>query len=149
MKKSDYEILSNSLKDEPTFGVNVFGKNEILTKVDGLAVKLQNLCLTRPNTLPNMGSFGLGLQDYLMEIADERTLSDIRSLIQNGVDKWVPDAPIENILVQYISEDTLGTAGKGLFIGFELAERIDGKDTILLGFSKQGGDKVKSYVISK
>lgn len=126
----DYESLSQALRSETTYKVDDFNKGLVITGLDGLALKLQNLCLTRPDTLPNLDDFGLGIQDYLFELNDTATLAEIAVVIMEGVNKWIPDSAIQDVTVEKLEANALGNNSAGILVGFEIYD--DAAKTLIL-----------------
>jgi hypothetical protein len=130
---TEYSTLAEAVKDETTFDVDEFNKNKIVSSKGALALKLQNLCFTRPNTLPNLGDFGIGLQDYAFELNDQETFNAIQKIISDSVARWIPNAPISNVRIEQITSGDLNGRSQGFLVGFFLGESED-DNTIILGY---------------
>ena len=65
--------------------------------LESLAQEIQNLLIYEKGTFPNHPNLGVGISNYLFEILDERTLSDIRKNIDEQINTFI-DHPYITII---------------------------------------------------
>jgi hypothetical protein len=84
------DAQTEALKDEISFTMNAFNVTQAYTDYIGLALRLRDLLLMERGTNPAAPSMGVGIRNYLMEIADSQTLADLKEAIQSQIDIWLP-----------------------------------------------------------
>jgi hypothetical protein len=84
------DAQTEALKDEISFTMNAFNQTQTYSDYIALAFRLRDLLLMERGTNPAAPSMGVGIRNYLMEIADSITLSDLKQAIQSQIDIWLP-----------------------------------------------------------
>lgn len=59
-----------------------------------LAQTIQNLFFFRKGNFPNQPLLGIGIEDYLFELASEKTLNKLESEISNQINMFIPSGYI-------------------------------------------------------
>lgn len=136
--------------DQPEykFSLDDYSKVDSEVGLMGLAIKLQNLILTEPNTYPSSSDFGVGIGLYLFEKANENTFSEIKTKINEQISKYLPDAPIQEIILESAKDFTVSDkVGEGLLLGFSLSENIEGDDLIGFTFHHNSQNNIISQIL--
>lgn len=76
-------------KSELFLDVDMFNKPVVMTDLEALAQVIQRLVLIEKGTYPNHPDIGVGISNYLFEIADTSTLNDIEYEINNQIEKFI------------------------------------------------------------
>lgn len=135
-----------SLQKEPTFDYDDFGNSIVDSDLHALARRIQHGLLTEPNTLPNMGEFGVGVNTYIHELLDQTTLDDLKVKINSHLERFHPQAPIRTVEVMVVPAEKLLSNENGLLVGFELTHKIDGEQLFILGFYNKKGTNIRSEI---
>jgi hypothetical protein len=96
---SEYKINSNeeSIKNEETFIPSAFIDSHKFTGVQALALKMQELILMEKGTNPAALGMGVGIRNYLFELADEETISALVSEITSQQQTFLPTNLIKRV----------------------------------------------------
>lgn len=78
-----------TIKHDITLNVNNFNKLDYSEDVLCIARMLQNILLTNPGTYPNNPTFGVGIEYYLFDFANEKTKSELTSKIIDQINTWL------------------------------------------------------------
>lgn len=132
-------------KDELLLAKSVFNTNAVRTKLEALAQVLQNIMIYEPGTFPNQPELGVGIENYQFEFLDDKTMSDLKSSIDNQINKFIPS----DIKVEPKVESLLNELGKKiLVVSFMITGLEDSNrpSEINMFFGK---DKTNKKIISK
>ena len=77
------------IKHDITLNVNNFNKLDYVEDIVCIARMLQNILLTNPGTYPNNPTFGVGIEYYLFDFANEKTKSELTSKIVDQINTWL------------------------------------------------------------
>ncbi|BDH16483.1 MAG: hypothetical protein [Bacteriophage sp.] len=98
---SDYKVDPNkeSIKNEETFIPSAFIDSHKFTGVQALALKMQELILMEKGTNPAALGMGVGIRNYLFELADGETISTLVSEITSQQQTYLPTNLIKRVEV--------------------------------------------------
>ncbi|QDJ97887.1 hypothetical protein PALS2_262 [Staphylococcus phage PALS_2] len=85
---------------------------------------IQNLIIMKKGTYPNTPNLGVGIEDYLFEILDNETISDITSNINNQISQYIVSSSV-NIDVKVIQLKNSNANLNSLKIDVTLSDTID------------------------
>ena len=88
-----------------TLNINNFKKLSYLNDREALARMIQNIIVTKKGTYPNNPDFGVGIENYMFELADGKTLSELTSNINEQLSKWVRNDYNIQVDGQYINSN--------------------------------------------
>jgi hypothetical protein len=128
---------------ELAFGFNVFNTTEIESKLVSMVRRIINLLLLEQGTLYDIREAGIGIQNYIFELATADTINELYGRIKQQIEVFLPDVPIKSIELE---GDTVNAdKKKKLYIKFELSKPIEGKTSVIFEVAEK--DKIiKAYV---
>jgi hypothetical protein len=132
-------------KDELLLAKSVYNTNAVRTKLEALAQVLQNIIIYETGTFPNQPELGVGIENYQFEFLDDRTMSELKTKIDDQINKFIPS----DIRVEPKVEAIMNELGKKILV---ISFRVSGLDNtntdseINMLFGK---DKTNRKVISK
>jgi len=88
---------------------------------------------------------GIDIHSYLMEIADEQTLIDIRKKVIEKIKRYLPTINLKDIKIEYAS-DANGRFNKSLIIGVALSKSTG---EIMTGVVTFASNKKSNQLLSK
>lgn len=91
-----------AIKSEQTLEINAFGTTNAFSDYYALALRVQQLFLMEPGTNPAAVEMGIGIKNYLMEIADTQTLDEIYAVSKYQLSRYLPTEEIRDITVESI-----------------------------------------------
>lgn len=103
---------------------NIYNKQHMLEDMEALGQTIQNLIIMKKGTYPNTPSLGVGIEDYLFEILDNETISDITSNINNQISQFIVSNSV-NIDVKVIQLKNSNANLNSLKIDVTLTETTD------------------------
>ena len=111
------------------------------------AKRIQNVLFGRPRA--GDVDFGLAIQTYLMEIADDQTRSEIHRKATQLIAKYCPNVNVRALVVEVppASVDPTGRGSNTVVIGITLGTRDGDVNFALLGTRKPEGTLVSSLVL--
>jgi len=89
-----------ALKTEQSLEISAFGTTTVSNSYTALALRVQQLFLLEPGTNPAAITMGIGIRNYLMELADKQTLDEIYNNAKSQLDKFLPSDEIRDISVE-------------------------------------------------
>ena len=94
---------------------NNFGQPYELNNLEGLAQTIQNIIIIEKGTYPNTPNFGVGISNYLFELLDNITLSELTNSINNQISTYINSIKVSIHLSD--QEQSEGIAFDYLFAG--------------------------------
>lgn len=88
----DEAILANNTFTEirdTSLNVTNFRKNKMYTGKEAVARMIQHILITKKGTYPNNPNFGVGIEDYLFELATPTLKSTLEEEITNQLNLWL------------------------------------------------------------
>jgi phage baseplate assembly protein W len=82
--------VTKKFKSELVLDKNNFHQMEMREDKVALAQVIQNLLFTEKGTYPNQPSLGIGIENYLFELADKGTLTTLKDEIKAQIEKFSP-----------------------------------------------------------
>jgi hypothetical protein len=114
----DKNLLTKDIYSEQTFMVDSFYKSATFTDILALAKRIQNLLLMEPDTLPNQTKLGVGIKNFIMEKADNNTISAIKDAIDYQLNAFLPSSYIARYDVSFKID--LDTGKRSISVKFDL-----------------------------
>jgi len=105
-----------ALKNEIILGVNQFKQVTMQNDLLGLALNIQTLLVTPPNTYPSDPDFGVGISSYKFEYARQEDLNEISTKIKDQQAKYIPSNMIRDIKVEFLKHKDIGFYSLGIMI---------------------------------
>lgn len=96
----------------------------MLEDMEALGQTIQNLIIMKKGTYPNTPSLGVGIEDYLFEILDNETISDITNNINTQISQFIVSNSV-NIDVKVIQLNNSNANLNSLKIDVTLTETND------------------------
>lgn len=113
--------------NELTFEVDDYMQPKVVTNLEQIARRIQNLVLMKKGTMPNNYDMGVDINSYRMEYKNENTLSAIRTEVSNQIAKYLPGIPTNTMEIIFKHEDYATL----VYIGFDFKDTIIAKNVIL------------------
>ena len=113
--------------DELTFEVDDYMQPKVVTNLEQIARRIQNLVLMKKGTMPNNYDMGVDINSYRMEYKNENALSAIRTEVSNQIAKYLPGIPTNTMEIIFKHEDYATL----VYIGFDFKDTIIAKNVIL------------------
>lgn len=92
------------------YSLNV-GSDGLFTKYtdkNAIVLAIKNLLLSRPGNFPMHPSFGMNIAKYQFEVADDVTVSKIKSELNRQIGKYIPSISDVDIQIQIVeNEETI------------------------------------------
>lgn len=110
-----------------------YGKYNRMNEVEGssaFVLAVRNILLSKPGNFPLTPSLGMDIEQYLFEIADEYTLSSIKTELLNQISKYISNASSVRVEVELIN-DELNIDGSMFrnILGISVSALVDGAAT--------------------
>lgn len=86
---NDVQKETEEFKKDITLNINNFKKLSYLYDREALARMLQNIIVTKKGTYPNNPDFGVGIENYMFELADGKTMSEMMTNINEQIARWI------------------------------------------------------------
>ena len=111
------------------------------------AQRIQNVLFGQPRA--DDSQFGVDLRSYLMEIADQDTLEEIRARATSRISKYCPGIVIRGMLVEYLTRenDPAGLGGNTLLFGLSLGSRDSDSYDFALAVSRGSDGRIVSRLV--
>ena len=111
------------------------------------AQRIQNVLFGQPRA--DDAQFGVDLRSYLMEIADQTTLEEIRARATNMINRYCPGIVVRGMLLEYLdgAMDPTGGGGNALLFGLSLGSRDSGNYDFALVASRGSDGRVVSRLV--
>lgn len=103
---------------------NIYNHQHILEDMEAMGQTIQNLIIMKKGTYPNTPNLGVGIEDYLFEILDNETISDINSNINKQLNQYIVSSSV-NIDVKVIQLKNSNANLNSLKIDVTLSDTID------------------------
>ncbi|QQM14709.1 baseplate protein [Staphylococcus phage MarsHill] len=103
---------------------NIYNHQHMLEDMEAMGQTIQNLIIMKKGTYPNTPNLGVGIEDYLFEILDNETISDITSNINNQINQYIVSSSV-NIDVKVIQLKNSNANLNSLKIDVTLSDTID------------------------
>ncbi|BDE75652.1 hypothetical protein UFVDC4_00082 [Staphylococcus phage vB_SauM-UFV_DC4] len=103
---------------------NIYNRQHMLEDMEAMGQTIQNLIIMKKGTYPNTPNLGVGIEDYLFEILDNETISDITSNINNQISQYIVSSSV-NIDVKVIQLKNSNANLNSLKIDVTLSDTID------------------------
>ena len=103
---------------------NIYNHQHMLEDMEAMGQTIQNLIIMKKGTYPNTPNLGVGIEDYLFEILDNETISDITSNINNQISQYIVSSSV-NIDVKVIQLKNSNANLNSLKIDVTLSDTID------------------------
>lgn len=149
-KKETLNTPETDLRKDITLNINDLNKLEFYEDRVALARMIQNILVTKKGTYPNNPTFGVGIEDYLFDFANNTTKSELSSSITEQLNLWLDtkdDIHIEHNL-QFVKTDN--NAYTTLAIFFNVYSDTKSGDTELYKFTLFfTGDQKNRKIVSK
>lgn len=85
---------------------NNFGQPYELNNLEGLAQTIQNIIIIEKGTYPNTPNFGVGISNYLFELLDNITLSELTNSINNQISTYIVSESVSvDVYIDHLSEN--------------------------------------------
>lgn len=101
--KLEIEPEVESLKREEQFRLNAFSTSDSYSGLSALALKIRDLVLMEPNTHPAALDMGVGIKNYMMELADDTTLQSLVNITTEQIEKFLPNDKIQSVDYRYVN----------------------------------------------
>ena len=85
-------IMNNNTNTEirdVSLNVTNFRKLKTYTNKEAIARMIQHIIITKQGTYPNNPTFGVGIEDYLFELATENLKNELENIITEQLNKWL------------------------------------------------------------
>lgn len=105
IEEMEIDPTKESLKNEVLFRLNSFKTTAFYTGLEALAIKIRDLVLMEKNTNPANISMGIGIRNYLMDLASEELLEDLANATLNQINKFIPTDKVKDVEYRYINND--------------------------------------------
>lgn len=92
IKANKNNILNNNTPTEirdVSLNITEFKKLKQPTGKEAIARMIQHILITKKGTYPNNPDFGVGIEDYLFELARSSTKNELEENINYQMDKWL------------------------------------------------------------
>jgi RNA binding exosome subunit len=133
-------------KDELLLAKSVYNTNAVRKNLEALAQVLQNIIIYEPGTFPNQPELGVGIESYQFEFLDEKTMTELKSRIDNQISKFIPS----DIKIEPKVDTLMNELGKRILV---ISFRVNGLDNRADSYSEInmlfGKDKSNRKIISK
>ena len=83
-------ILKYKFENELTLNRSEFNTLDQRTDKFALAQTIQNILLFHKGNFPNQPQLGVGIEDYLFELANQDTIREIEDNINNQIKTFIP-----------------------------------------------------------
>ncbi|WRM43457.1 hypothetical protein [Staphylococcus phage LY01] len=103
---------------------NIYNRQHMLEDMEAMGQTVQNLIIMKKGTYPNTPNLGVGIEDYLFEILDNETISDITSNINNQISQYIVSSSV-NIEVKVTQLKNSNANLNSLKIDVTLSDTID------------------------
>lgn len=130
------------LKQEFYLEINDFQKIDTVEGLYALARLVQTLCLLEPGSYPNHPEMGIGIANFKFEYADDETISEIKSRINDQISKYIGSSFITNVDAKMILDEKTKKQNK-VAIAIDLME---GKNFILTFENSEINGKIISDI---
>ena len=136
-------ILKYKFENELTLNRSEFNTLDQRTDKFALAQTIQNILLFHKGNFPNQPQLGVGIEDYLFELANQDTIREIEDKINNQIKAFIPTDYNINFETQFKTVNKMSV----LSLVFTLQDTSDGSIT---GFQLLFGKKDReSKVVSR
>lgn len=132
-------------RKELYLGQNIYGKQATLDDMEGMAQVIQNLIIVEQGTYPNTPNLGVGIENYLFELLDTETISDIQSSISNQVSTFVVSNSV-NVEVKVSQMETGQANMNGIKIDVLLSDSFQNDTSKEIAFVFAGNSVTKRMV---
>lgn len=88
------------IKKEVGFGLNSFGKQDILTNKETIAQLIENLLFLRPGQLPSMPFIGIDIYKYINPMIDDQELANLSERIVSQCSVLLPYMEFTGVTVK-------------------------------------------------
>jgi phage baseplate assembly protein W len=92
VKAGKEAVMKNNTPTEirdVTLNVSEFKKLKSTNGKEAVARMIQNILVTKPGTYPNNPDFGVGIENYLFDLATQSLKSELNANITNQMTKWL------------------------------------------------------------
>ena len=124
-----------SILKEATFLIDAYNSSHEITGLPALAKRVQTLLLTEPNKIPNLPGAGVGIGNYLFDMADDVTLDKINFAVSENLRLFLPEYTFSSIESKFI-KDSSNRTSLAVLIKISSSEEID-KNSFALVFSSE------------
>lgn len=130
MPSIDYneKYYTTHFKSEMILDRSAYNVLDIRQDKLALAQTIQNIILFRPGNFPNQPQLGVGIEDYLFELADDATLRKLKENIESQIKAYAPTTFNVNFTVNHDTKNSVNV----VTIDFKI---MDTNDTEALAFS--------------
>jgi len=135
-------------RNEALLDSDVFNKPMYRTNLEALAQVIQNLLIYEPGTFPNDPELGVGIADYMFELADDITLRQISDNIENQIKTYVAH-PGTNVNVDVKNYNTTDRNLNTLIINVEVVPiqgQLTDEERIQLSLAATLNTKNKKFI---
>ena|SRR5699024_730799 len=126
---------------------NAFNEPLELNNFEALAQTIQNIIIVEKGTYPNTPRLGVGISNYLFEIMDDQTLSEISTAINNQISTYIVSEDVNISINLTPMEDWNEQNINSLKIDIKLTDS-DSNEEIELNYF-MAGNKNNKKIISK
>lgn len=118
----------------------------MLEDMEALGQTIQNLIIMRRGTYPNSPGLGVGIEDYLFEILDNQTISEISANIDNQLAMYIVSNSVStDVKVRQLNSSNANV--NSLKIDIELTDNNDASSsTKTFSFVFAGNSQTKKLV---
>lgn len=102
------------------------------TDKNATVIAIKNLILSRPGNFPLHPSFGMDIGKYQFEMADDITLSNIKTELSTEISKFIPSLSDVNVEVKLIeNDDVLNDIGvKQICLGISITANSNSENLV-------------------
>lgn len=119
------------IKHELTFGIDNFGKQNMLSKSESVAQVLINLLFMRPGQMPSLPHLGINIKQYLYKFEEDIDVTVIRNHISSQCSALLPYLKLSSMQVILVPDESQTI----LFIYIPLSSLLN-DETMILGIKR-------------
>lgn len=136
-------------RKEPILAIDLFRKPVMREDLLALAQTIQNVIIIEQGTYPNDPLFGVGIKNYVFELLDNITISEIQSKIEEQITKYVLHEDINvEVSVYNMRSDNKNINALGIKINLSESNptEVSSDKNIEIGYAYAGNNKTKRTV---
>ena len=127
--------MTIALTTEQTLWVDDFNISKEVDELTAIAIRLNNLIMMNPGTMPNDPKMGVGVRKYNFEYANTETIYKLRNDILEQMELYLP---IEknydiNVFIE-ADEDSLYHNKKVIYIKFDILYKNNKNKTFIIAY---------------
>lgn len=121
-------MAKRTLRD---FSLNMGPHNKMTeyTNTNSFVMAVRNILLSRPGNFPYSPSLGMDIEQYMFELADDQTLSNIKAELNRQISKYVDNISGVNIIVELLEDENEDSRGplRRHILGISVSANVNGE----------------------